>query len=136
VVSLAVLSAAVKVASFRPALVARLHTDRYDAGTVTALFDLNEAAYGLSWALDGLFVLLLGIAALVAGTMPQWLAGWAVVSGVALEVGIAVPAAFNTLQLIFIVWLVVASGWALRDGTRRTAADPVRAAAGEALPAR
>ncbi len=120
VVSLAVLSAAVKLASFGPGLVARQHTDRYDAGTVTALFDLNEAAYDLSWALDGAFVLFLGVAALAAGSMPRWLAGWAVIAGVAIELGLAVPAMFDNLQLIFLLWLVVASSWALRDGIRRT----------------
>ncbi len=64
VVSLAALSAAVKVASFGPGLVGRQHYERYDAETVTAMFDLNEAAYDLSWALDGCFLLLLGAAAL------------------------------------------------------------------------
>ena len=59
-VSIAALSAAVKVASFGPGLVGRQHHERYDPETVTAMFDLNEAAYDLSWALDGVFLLLLG----------------------------------------------------------------------------
>ena len=118
VVAFAVLSAAVKVASFGPALVARQHTQRYDSGTITALFDLNEAAYDLSWALDGIFVIMLGLAALAAGAMPRWLAAWAIIAGAGIEVGLAVPALFNNLQLIFLVWLVAGSGWALRDGLR------------------
>ena len=121
VVALAVLSAAVKVTSFGPGLVARLHTQRYDSATVTALFDLNEAAYDLSWALDGVFVLMLGLAGLAAGGLPRWLAGWAVAAGVAIEVGIGVPALFENLQLVFLLWLLVASSWAVRDGVRNSA---------------
>ena len=116
VVAFAVLSAAVKVASFGPALIARHHTDRYDSGTLTALFDLNEAAYDLSWALDGIFVIMLGLAALAARAMPRWLAGWAIIAGVAIEVGLAVPGLFDNLQLVFLLWLIAASSWAIRDG--------------------
>jgi hypothetical protein len=118
VVAFAVLSAAVKVASFGPALVARKHTDSYDSGAITALFDLNEAAYDLSWALDGIFAIMLGLAALAARAMPRWLAAWAIVAGAAIEVGLAVPALFNNLQIAFLLWLVASSGWALRDGLR------------------
>lgn len=118
VVALAALSAAVKLGSFAPALVARLHTDRYDAGTVTALFDLNDAAYDLSWGLDGVFVLLLGLAALAARVMPKWLSLWAVAAGLAIEVGLLVPALFDTLQPLFLVWLLVSGVWALRHGPR------------------
>ena len=118
VVAFAVLSAAVKIASFGPALIARHHTDRYDSGTITALFDLNEAAYDLSWALDGIFVIMLGLAALAARAMPRWLAGWAIIAGVTIEMGLAVPALFDNLQLVFLLWLIAASSWAIRDGLR------------------
>lgn len=118
IVSLAALSAAVKVASFGPGLVGRQHHRRYTHETVTAMLDLNEAAYDLSWALDGVFLLLLGAAALALGGMPRWLAGWALLAGAAIEVGIAVPALFNNLQLAFLLWLVAASIWALRTPTR------------------
>ena len=121
VVALAVLSAAVKVASFGPGLVARLHWQRYDPSTVTAMFDLNEAAYDVSWALDGLFVMMVGIAAVAAGGMPHWLAGWAVVAGLAVEVGLGAPALFESLQTVFLLWLLVASGWAVRDSMRNPA---------------
>ena len=63
-------------------------------------------------------MILLGLAALAVGAMPRWLAGWAVIAGAAIEVGIAVPALFDNLQLIFLLWLVAASGWASRDGLR------------------
>ncbi len=107
-----------KVASFGPGLVGRQHFERYDPATVTAMFDLNEAAYDLSWALDGVFVMLLGAAALAVGSMPRWLAGWALIAGAAIEIGIAVPALFDNLQLVFLLWLVAASIWALRTGSR------------------
>jgi hypothetical protein len=118
IVSLAALSAAVKVGSFGPGLVGRQHHERYAPETVTAMFDLNEAAYDLSWALDGVFLLLLGAAALAVGGMPRWLAAWALIAGAAIEVGIAVPAMFDNLQLVFLLWLVAASIWALRAPTR------------------
>lgn len=129
VVAIAALSAAVKVASFGPGLVGRQHYERYDSQTVTAMFDLNEAAYDLSWALDGVFMLLLGVAALALGSMPRWLAGWALVAGAAIEVGIAVPALFDNLQLAFLLWLVVASVWSLRTATPTDARTPTRASA-------
>jgi hypothetical protein len=125
VVSIAALSAAVKVASFGPGLIGRQHYQRYDTDTVTAMFDLNDAAYDLSWALDGMFLLLLGSAALALGGMPRWLSGWALIAGVAIEIGIVMPALFDTLQLVFLLWLVAASIWSLRHPTRsRAATDP------------
>ena len=127
IVSLAALSAAVKVASFGPGLVGRQHHQRYAPETVTAMFDLNEAAYDLSWALDGAFLLLLGAAALALGGMPRWLACWALIAGAAIEVGIAVPALFDNLQLVFLLWLVAASIWALRT-PNRTATTAERSA--------
>lgn len=49
IVGTAVAAFAVKLGSFAPSLAA-LHVDRYDAGTVTALLDINDAAYDVSWA--------------------------------------------------------------------------------------
>ena len=97
------------------------------------MFDLNEAAYDLSWALDGVFLLLLGAAALALRSLPRWLAGWALVAGVSIEVGIAVPAWFDSLQLVFLMWLVVASIWSLRTPTPTTARSSSTIEAGEHL---
>ena len=133
VLSIAALSAAVKVASFGPGLVGRQHYERYDAKTVTAMFDLNEAAYDLSWALDGCFLLLLGAAAFALHSLPRWLAGWALVAGVSIEVGIALPAWFDNLQLVFLTWLVAASIWSLRTPTPTTARSASSVEAGEHL---
>jgi hypothetical protein len=127
VVGLAVAAFTVKLSSITPALAA-LHVDRYDAGTVTALLDINDAAFFVSWAVDGAFALLFGLAALAYRAVPRWLAGSAVVAGTAILVGIAVPALFDSMQLLFLVWLVATSGWLLARGSRVQATpEPVYA---------
>jgi hypothetical protein len=123
VVGLAVAGMTVKLSSFAPALAA-LHVDRYDAGTLTALLDVNDAAFGLAWALDGAFALLFGLGALAARALPRWLAGWGAIAGAAVLTGIAVPGLFGTLQLVFLIWLLVASGWLLVRGGRTAATAP------------
>ena len=79
------------------------------------------------WALDGAFALLLGLGALAtapchAGSrrsacrrreLPCWSA-------------IAVPALFDTLQLVFLVWLLATSGWLLVRGEPGGDPNPVR----------
>jgi hypothetical protein len=123
VVGLAVAGMTVKLASFAPALAA-LHVDRYEAGTVTALLDINDAAFDLAWALDGAFALLLGLGALTARALPRWLAAWGAAAGAAVLVGIAVPAVFDSLQLVFLLWLLTTSGWLLARGRRAVPAAP------------
>ena len=127
-VGLAVAAFTVKVASFGPAMAA-LHTDRYDAGTVTALLAINDAAYDLSWALDGAFVVLLGLGALAVRALPTWLGGLTVAAGLTALVGLAVPSTFDLLQFVFLAWLLVISGWLLVRGSR-TAPAPAPAFAG------
>jgi hypothetical protein len=127
-VGLAVAGFTVKVASFAPALVA-LDVDRYDAGTVAALLALNSAAVDPAWALDGACVLLLGLGALATGALPRWLAGFAAAAGLAVLTGIAVPATSGVLQLLFLLWLPVVSGWLLVRGSRTTPATPRELAA-------
>jgi len=128
VVGLAVAGMTVKLASFAPALAAT-HVDRYDAGTLTALLDINDASFDLAWALDGAFVLLLGLGALAVRALPRWLAAWGAAAGAAVLIGIAVPGLFDTLQLVFLVWLLVTSGWLLLRGSR-TVPSPEPAFAG------
>ncbi|MGY1807755.1 DUF4386 family protein [Blastococcus sp. SYSU D00669] len=125
-VGLAVAAFTVKLASFAPTIAA-LHVGRYDAGTVTALLDLNDSAFGLSWALDGAFALLLGLGALAVGALPRWLALLGAVAGAAVLVGTAVPAVYDPLQLVFLVWAVTASGWLLLRGDRAPVALAVPA---------
>jgi hypothetical protein len=126
VVGLAAAGMTVKLVSFAPALAAT-HVDRYDAGTLTALLDINDASFGLAWALDGGFALLLGLGALATGALPRWLAGWGAVAGAAVLAGLAVPAAFDTLQLVFLLWLLATSGWLLVRGSRAAVPAPERA---------
>jgi len=121
-VGLAVASLAVKLASFAPALAA-LHVDRYDAGTVTALLDINDAAYDVSWALDGAFALLLGLGALATRVLPRWLALLGTLAGAAVLFGIAVPPLYGTLQLIFLTWTLAASSWLLLRASRVTSTE-------------
>lgn len=128
-VGLAVAAFTVKVASFGPGIAA-LHVDRYDARTVTALLDLNDAAYDLSWAIDGAFAVLLGLGAVATRALPAWLAGLAVAAGLAVLVGLAVPSTFDLLQFVFLIWLLVTSGWLLARGGRTaptSAREPVAA---------
>jgi hypothetical protein len=121
-VGLAVGATTVKLSSFAPAMAA-LHVDRYDAGTVTALLDINDAAFDVSWGLDGGFVLLLGLGALATHALPRWLAGWAVLAGAAVIAGLVVPPLFDTLQLPFILWLLVVSCWLLARGSRTVSTE-------------
>ncbi|MFP5372809.1 MAG: DUF4386 family protein [Actinomycetes bacterium] len=116
VAGLAVAAFAVKVGSFAPA-VAALGTDRLDAGTATALLAVNDAATGLTAALDGAFVLLLGLGALVTRTLPRWLSGSTVAAGTAMLLATAVPA-LALLELLFLIWVLAASGWLLARGSR------------------
>lgn len=130
-VGLAVAGFTVKVASFAPGIAA-LDVDRYDAGTVTALLAVNDAAFDLSWAIDGGFALVLGLGLLAARAVPAWLGGLTAAAGVAVLVGIAVPATFDLLQLVFLVWVLTVSGWLLARGDRTPAGgsrEPVAAAA-------
>jgi Domain of unknown function (DUF4386) len=120
VVGLAVASCTVKLASFAPSLAA-LHVDRYDARTVTALLDMNDAAFNVSWALDGAFALLLGAGALAARALPRWLAVLGALAGAGVMMGIAVPPVFDGAQPVFLIWLLATSGWLLARGSRRPA---------------
>lgn len=116
VVGLAVAAFTVKVGSFAPGLAA-LETGRYDAGTVTALLGINDAAVPVAGALDGGFALLLGLAALAVGTLPRWLSVLTLLAGAAALASVAVPA-LGVLHVLFLVWLLVASGWLLHRGRR------------------
>jgi hypothetical protein len=135
VIGLAVAAFAVKLASFSPALAA-LHAGRYDAGTVTALLDSNNVSDYVSSAIDGTFVLLAGLGALAVGALPRWLAASGVVAGAATIGGVAVPPVFDSVQLLFFLWLVATSVWLLARGTRPVPVSrPAPSATGETVPA-
>lgn len=116
VVGLAAAALTVKVGSFAPALAA-LEVGRSDAGTVTALLTVNDAAVGVAAALDGAFVLLLGLGAASARALPRWLSALTVVAGLGLLAATAVPL-LAAAELLFFVWLLVVSGWLLLRGGR------------------
>jgi hypothetical protein len=121
-VGLAVAGVTVKVGSFAPGLAA-LELDRLDAVTVTALLSINDASVGVAGALDGAFVLLLGLGAVAVRALPRWLAALTVVAGLAQLASLAVPA-LDLLQLVLFVWLLTVSGWLLARGDRTWAPAP------------
>ena len=127
-VGLAVAGVTVKVGSFAPGLAA-LEIDRFDAMTVTALLGINDASVPVAGALDGSFVLLLGLGALAVRALPRWLAAFTLVAGLAQLASLAVPA-LDSLQLVFYVWLLTVSGWLLARGSRSSspAREPALAA--------
>lgn len=120
VVGLAVAGCTVKVGSFAPGLAA-LEVDRFDARTLTALLSINDAAVPVAAALDGAFVLLIGLGAVTGRALPGWLSGLTVVAGLTQLVSLAVPA-LDLLGLLFLVWVLVVSGWLLLRGDRTAAA--------------
>jgi hypothetical protein len=135
VIGLAVTAFAVKLASFAPALVT-LHAGRYDAGTVTALLDSNDVSDYVSSAIDGSFVLLAGLGAVTVRALPRWLALSGVVAGAATILGVAVPAVFDSVQLLFVLWLVATSVWLLARGNRNAPASRrLPSPTGETVPA-
>jgi hypothetical protein len=117
---LAVAACTVKIGSFAPGLAA-LETDRLDAQSVTALLSANDAAVGVSGALDGAFVLLLGLGALAVGGLPRWLSALTVIAGAGQVLSVAFPV-LDSVSLLFFVWALVASGWLLFRGSRTTLA--------------
>jgi hypothetical protein len=125
-VGLAVAGVTIKVGSFAPALAA-LEIDRFDAVTVTALLSINDASVGVAGALDGAFVLLLGLGAAAVPVLPRWLGALTLVAGLAQLGSVAVPA-LDSLQLVFYVWLLTVSGWLLARGSRTPAPEPAFAA--------
>lgn len=123
-----VIALAVKYSSFAPGLAGQLHHERYEPGTVTALLDINDVAYTVSWAGIGVFLLLTGLGGLVTSAIPRWLSYGALVAGCGLVVGLVVPAAWENLLLLPLVWLIAGSVVLLR-GQRTTKMTPVAQAA-------
>jgi Domain of unknown function (DUF4386) len=122
VVGLAIAGVTVKVGSFAPGLAA-LEIDRLDATTVTALLGINDSSVAVAAALDGTFVLLLGLGVLATRSLPRWLSAFTLAAGAGLLLGTAVPA-LDSLHLIFYVWALTVSGWLLARGSRTTAPAP------------
>lgn len=128
VLGMVVASIAVKLGSFGLVLAA-LHTARYDAGTVTALIDVNQMTDTVSNAMDATFILLTGLAGLATRALPRWIGAAGVVAGVAVLAGLAVPGLFDQVQLLMFLWLVATSVWLLVRGSRRPVEAQVPVAA-------
>ncbi len=114
-------SAAVKLASVPAAFALYWRADQgWNPQVATALFDMNDAAFVLTWAIDAV---MLGAAALVilrSGVLPRWL-GW--LAAVAGTISIAtVPIAMKAPPvgiLLTFVWLIATSVVLTRRSLRR-----------------
>jgi hypothetical protein len=101
-------SAAVKLASAPAAFALYWRAEQgWDPQVATALFDMNDAAFVLTWAIDGV---MLGAAAYVifrSGVLPRWLGWLGAVAGV---ISIAtVPVAMKAPPvgiLLTFIWLI------------------------------
>jgi hypothetical protein len=113
-------SAAVKLASGPIAATA------YDRGAeglggdaIAALIEANGWSFVLSFALNGLFLLAAGAAVLISSALPRWLGWLALVFGVVNVLaplgGLAAPPAI----LLFLLWVLLASGFLLLPAPRR-----------------
>ena len=119
-------SACVKLASVPAAFAVYWRADQgFDPQVSTALFDMNDAAFVLTWALDAV---MLGAAAYVilrAGILPRWL-GW--LGAVAATISIvSVPFAAKVPPvgvLLTFVWLIAVSVVLTRRSIRSAAVRP------------
>ena len=121
-------SAAVKLASVPAAFALYWRSDQgWSPQVATALFDMNDAAFVLTWAIDAV---MLGAAAYVilrSGVLPRWLGWLAVVAGL---ISIAtVPVALKAPPLgilLTFIWLIgtsiVLTRRSLRGAPRRAVA--------------
>jgi uncharacterized protein DUF4386 len=101
-------SATVKLASVPAAFAVYWRSaDGWDPQVATALFDMNDAAFVLTWAIDAL---MLGAAATVilrSGVLPRWL-GWLAAAAGATSIA-TVPVAMKVPPvgiLLTFIWLV------------------------------
>jgi Domain of unknown function (DUF4386) len=116
-------SAAVKLASVPAAFAIYWRADQgFDPQLATALFDMNDAAFVLTWAIDAV---MLGAAALIifrAGVLPRWL-GW--LGAIAATISfISVPFAAKVPplgMLLTFVWVITVSIVLTRRAVRRDA---------------
>jgi hypothetical protein len=114
-------SAIIKLASVPAAFAVYWRNDQgFDPQLATALLDMNDAAFVLTWALDAL---MLGAAAVVifrAGVLPRWL-GWLGAVAATLSI-VSVPVATKVPPfgiLLTFVWMVGTSVVLTRRSLRR-----------------
>src|SRR4051812_10069234 len=105
------LSAAIKFASLPAALAALYRADDgISPHVATALIDMNNIAFALTWATTALMLLATAGVTLSTGVLPRWL-GW---SAIAIGVGLlaSLPFAASTdppTFLLALIWIIAAS---------------------------
>lgn len=105
------MSAAVKLASVAPLVAVYWRaSDGWDPQLVTALIDMNDAAFGLTWALNGVMLLGAGAVLVRSRLLPRWLSWGALVLGVAMPLGLLAPFSIGILPfLLGLLWTLIAS---------------------------
>jgi len=123
-------SSAVKLASIPAAFAIYWRADQgFDPQLATALFDMNDAAFVLTWAIDAV---MLGAAALVifrAAILPRWL-GWLGAVAATLSL-VSVPFAAKVPplgMLLTFLWMIAVSIVLTRRAVRGTARAAVATA--------
>jgi Domain of unknown function (DUF4386) len=115
-------SATVKLASVPAAFAIYWRADQgFDPQLATALFDMNDAAFVLTWAIDAVMLGSAAVVILRAGVLPRWL-GWlgaaaATVSLVSVPFAAKVP---PVGVLLTFVWMIAISVVLTRRAVRGT----------------
>jgi hypothetical protein len=105
------ISAAVKLASAGSVAAAYWRaSDGFSPQLATALIDMNDAAFVLTWGLDGVMLLGAGVVLLRSSLLPRWMARSAIGLGVAAPLGMLAPLSIGFLPFILsLLWILVAS---------------------------
>lgn len=108
-----ILSVAIKITSFAPALVATVSAkDGVDPRVIGMLFDLNSVAFILALAATGLMVAAVASVAIPTRALPRWLGWGTAVVALALfaNVGLAfLGPDFAPAMLLFMLWTLITS---------------------------
>jgi hypothetical protein len=101
-------SATVKLASVPAAFALYWRSSQgWDPQVATALFDMNDAAFVLTWAIDALMLGAAAIVILRSGVLPRWL-GWLAAAAGAISI-VTVPVAMKAPPLgilLTFIWLI------------------------------
>lgn len=109
-----VVSVAVKLASGPIAVVAYDRAPENVSGdTAAALIESNGWSFVLTFALDGLFLMAAGAVILISRVLPRWLGWLGIVFGAANVLGPLGGLEGAPTILLFLLWVLLASGWLL-----------------------
>ena len=107
------LAVSLKIASFPAAMVLYSRGGETDPATAYALMAMNDYSFMFSLVGQSLMLGAVGVAGILYGGIPRWLAASGGVVGVALFVNasanLSTGATFFVAELLFLLWVVVAS---------------------------